>query len=156
MKLSLALAGLVVAKDDGDRKFVNNVKFMDAATKSWWFDAAWDEQRRLDSISERWADFTAAFPLRDPLANLYAVSYTFFTSEKPSICVELPGYFRMHFLISIELHQSVKIMLTSHQQPIIAENDVMLMTLKEDQEPTGWTGTTNGRILTKSHGTRLI
>ena len=88
MKLSLALAGLVVAKNDGDRKFVNNPKFMDAATKSWWFDAAWDEQRRLDSISERWADFTAAFPLRDPLANLYAVSYTFFTSEKPSICVE--------------------------------------------------------------------
>ena len=54
MKLSLALAGLVVAKDDGDRKFGNNAKFMDAATKSWWFDASWDAQRRLDSISERW------------------------------------------------------------------------------------------------------
>lgn len=88
MKLSLALAGLVVAKDDGDRKFVNNSKFMDAATKSWWFDASWDAQRRLDSISERWADFTAAFPLRDPLANLYAVSYTFLATEKPSIYVE--------------------------------------------------------------------
>ena len=82
MKLSLALAGFVVAKDDGDRKFVNNSKFMDAATKSWWFDAAWDEQRRLDSISERWADFTTAFPLRANLARLYDVSYTFFAPEK--------------------------------------------------------------------------
>ena len=88
MKLSLALAGLVVAKDDGDRKFVNNSKFMDAATKTWWFDSAWDEQRRLDSISERWEDFTAVYPLRAPLANLYAVSYTFLATEKPSICVE--------------------------------------------------------------------
>lgn len=88
MKLSLALAGLVVAKDDGDRKFVNNVKFMDAATKSWWYDSAWDEQKRLDSLSERWADFTAAYPLRANLNRLYAVSYTIFTTEKPSIFVK--------------------------------------------------------------------
>ena len=62
----------------------------------------------------------------------------------------------MHFLISKELHQNVRIMHTLHQQLIIAENDVMSTTSKEDQEQAGWTDTTNGRILTKSHGTRLI
>ena len=76
MKLSIALVGLVAAKDDGDRKFVNKSSFMEAATKTWWYDAQWDEQKRLDSLSDRWADFTAAYPLRAPLANLYSVSFT--------------------------------------------------------------------------------
>ena len=82
MKLSIALVGLVAAKDDGDRKFVNNSGFMDAATKTWWYNAQWDEQKRLDSISDRWADFTEAYPLRGPLDRLYTVSYIRETGNK--------------------------------------------------------------------------
>ena len=43
----------------------------------------------------------------------------------------------------------------SHLQPIMIENVAMLMS-KDDQDSVGWTGTTNGKFLTKSHGIKLI